>query len=71
VIGFRTIGIAEILAPLLRLETAPAPLALPRLIFPGIGAACFVADNVIDNQDFAGVTGYGSIFRHRIHVVSF
>jgi hypothetical protein len=64
VICFRAIDIAKLMALLRRLETAPAPLAYSGIVLPGIGTAGFVADNIVDNQDFTGITGNGSVFTH-------
>jgi hypothetical protein len=48
---------------LFRFEAAPAPLALSGLVFPGIGTAGFVADNIVDNHHVTGVTRHGSVFQ--------
>jgi hypothetical protein len=64
VIGFRTIGIAKLLILFFRLEAASAPLAYSGLIFPGIGAAGFVANNIVDNGHVTRITFHEYVFRH-------
>jgi hypothetical protein len=56
--------VAEVLTAVGRFERAPTPWAFPDFVFPRLRAACFVADNVIDNQDFTAGTRHGSIFSH-------
>ena len=58
--------VVEILVSILRLEMVTTPLAFPDFVLPCIRAAVFVADNVIDYQDLAGVARYGpiAVFSH-------